>query len=91
MLYLAVRAFVVCMDTLHAIATPQGAGAVAGALLRFAVVERAGKRGLGPWHVAGINIAGSFVLGGIASSQTHITQRTKLMFGVGFWCVHAPV
>ena len=42
------------------------------------------------WHTAGINIVGSFILGGISQApespmlREGLTARTKLMLGVGF-------
>lgn len=39
------------------------------------------------WHTAAINIAGSFVLGGVSSvpaTTKNWTPRSKLMMGVGF-------
>ena len=72
-----------------------GVGAFCGAFCRYQAGQmmaekiasdpkRFGK--LTGWHTAGINILGSFALGG--SSQTpapkKISPRTKLMLGVGF-------
>jgi len=59
-------------------ATAVAAGAVIGALSRYQLGEAASayipkdtmRAGLQGWHTAGINIAGSFVLGGLAGTPT---------------------
>lgn len=80
-----------------------GIGAVLGALSRYQIGRLAADRiAADPkrwgqwtgWHTAGINIAGSFALGGIAGSpmvkkpsppqMAGLNPRTKLMLGVGF-------
>ena len=85
-------------------ATAVGVGAVCGALCRHQIGRFAAERiaadpkRYGPWtcwHTAGINVLGSFVLGGIAgspvttttcpkSSSPGLSPRMKLMLGVGF-------
>jgi CrcB protein len=75
-------------------------GAVGGALARYHIgkvsyeyiVKDPNRLGyLTGWHVAGINISGSFILGmlagvptGTTSTTTPISARTQLMVGVGF-------
>jgi len=81
-----------------------GFGAFLGALSRYQVgrmaaewiatdPNRLGK--LGGWHTAGINMGGSFLLGGITASPVvqakprfasmqGLSPRAKLMMGVGF-------
>lgn len=77
-----------------------GVGAVFGAYSRFHIGRLATEKiaqdpkrfGVySGWHTAGINIAGSFILGIVSqapvSKSTNIpglTHRTKLMLGVGF-------
>lgn len=75
-----------------------GVGAFCGAFCRFQLGRVAAEkiaqdpRRFGAytgWHTAGINIAGSFALGGISQAPvshlpTGLTPRTKLMLGVGF-------
>jgi fluoride exporter len=58
-------------------------GAVAGACTRHTISEVAAKKGLGPWHIAGINVIGSGLLG-ITSTHPSISSKQRLMFGVGF-------
>ena len=84
------------------------AGAVIGALSRYQAGEMAAqwiakdprtRSHLHGWHTAGINIAGSFALGGLTSTPTAtsaatstpvpkfgggLSPRTKLMMSVGF-------
>lgn len=72
-----------------------GVGAFCGAFCRYQAGRWAAERiaadpkRLSPltgWHTAGINILGSFALGGISQAPTPrtISPRTKLMMGVGF-------
>mmetsp|Transcript_1767 Transcript_1767/g.2472 ORF Transcript_1767/g.2472 Transcript_1767/m.2472 type:complete len:152 (+) Transcript_1767:95-550(+) len=85
-----------------------GMGAVCGALCRHQIGRLAAERvaadpkGFGRfagWHTAGINIGGSFILGGIAAapvaspptsknqitwSLSGLSPRMKLLLGVGF-------
>jgi CrcB protein len=77
-----------------------GVGAVCGALCRHQIGRVAAERiaadpkRYGPWtgwHTAGINIFGSFLLGGIVGSPISTPQRAvglspraKLLLGVGF-------
>jgi CrcB protein len=77
-----------------------GVGAVCGALCRHQIGRLAAERiaadpkRYGPWtcwHTAGINVIGSFVLGGIAGSPVAtcpkspgLSPRMQLMLGVGF-------
>jgi CrcB protein len=71
-------------------------GAVSGALARYQIgkifseyisKDPKTRGGLTEWHVAGINISGSFVLGmlaGVPTSSPKFSARNKLMVGVGF-------
>jgi CrcB protein len=78
-----------------------GVGAVCGALCRYQVGRVAADRiaadpkrfGLYTgWHTCGINVLGSFLLGGVAGSPvtngpkaaSGLTPRAKLLLGVGF-------
>jgi CrcB protein len=84
-----------------------GIGACFGAMSRYQVGQVAAEyvaknKRLEPWtgfHTAGINVAGSFLLGGVTGSPVvsarpspakmglpsyGLTPRTKLMLGVGF-------
>ena len=85
-----------------------GMGAICGALCRHQIGRLAAERvaadpkGFGRfagWHTAGINIGGSFILGGIAAapvaspptsknqitwSLSGLSPRMKLLLGVGF-------
>lgn len=78
-----------------------GVGAVCGALCRYQAGRVAADRiAADPkrfgvytgWHTCGINVLGSFVLGGVAGSPvatsspkaTGLTPRAKLLLGVGF-------
>ena len=58
-------------------------GAVFGACLRHQVADCALRRGIGPWHIAGINVIGSGVLG-VASTHPSMTPRQRALIGVGF-------
>ena len=78
-------------DLVNAVAV--AAGAVLGALARWRVSEVCKYFDVSPWGTAGINCAGSLVLGAIASHQKHawseetVTAQAKnlyLMFGTGF-------
>lgn len=68
-------------------------GAAGGALARYQigkvssdyVAKDPKTRGIWTaWHVAGINLSGSFVLGMLAGLPTSTSPRSKLMVGVGF-------
>lgn len=72
-----------------------GVGAFFGAYTRYQVGRVAAEKiaehpkALGSWtawHTSGINIMGSFLLGGISQAPPSkvMTPRTKLMLGVGF-------
>jgi fluoride ion exporter CrcB/FEX len=65
-----------------------GVGAVAGALSRYQVGKVAGERiatmqdpvkrsGYEKWHTAGINIVGSFILGGVAAAPTYTSSQSS--------------
>ena len=56
-------------------------GATVGGLARYGIAEFAGTA-IGPWHIAGINVAGAAVLGAVAADDT-LSPRTKLLLGVG--------
>ena len=58
-------------------------GATAGAVLRQHINEVAAARGLGPWHIAGINIVGSGILG-VVAAHSSISHKQRLLVGVGF-------
>ncbi len=59
------------------------AGAVAGALLRWKITERAKQHGMNPWTTLGINVGGSFVLGACAAKQFK-NSHIPLLIGTGF-------
>jgi fluoride exporter len=59
-------------------------GAVAGALLRYKINKVASNKGFSPWSTAGINIAGSLILGIVTARSPHLSQRQVLFFGTGF-------
>lgn len=74
-----------------------GIGAFCGAWSRYQIGRATGEfiaenpARLGAftnWHTAGINIVGSFVLGGISQAPntwpSGLTPRMKLLFGTGF-------
>mmetsp|Transcript_16154 Transcript_16154/g.37098 ORF Transcript_16154/g.37098 Transcript_16154/m.37098 type:complete len:138 (-) Transcript_16154:896-1309(-) len=71
-----------------------GVGAFCGAFCRQQIGRMAAEqiaanpKRLGPWkswHTAGINILGSFCLGGISQAPTNVlNKRTRLMAGVRF-------
>mmetsp|Transcript_12215 Transcript_12215/g.17912 ORF Transcript_12215/g.17912 Transcript_12215/m.17912 type:complete len:141 (-) Transcript_12215:846-1268(-) len=75
-----------------------GVGAFCGALSRYQVGRITGEiiaenparlGGLTNWHTAGINILGSFILGGVSQATTTtwpsgLTPRMKLLLGTGF-------
>ena len=75
-----------------------GTGAFCGAFCRYQVGRIAGQtiaqnpQALGAWtgwHTAGINIVGSFILGGISQAPSPpmmggMSPRAQLMLGVGF-------
>uniref|UniRef100_A0A7S2UR56 Fluoride ion transporter CrcB n=1 Tax=Attheya septentrionalis TaxID=420275 RepID=A0A7S2UR56_9STRA len=79
-------------------ATAVATGAVLGALSRYEIGKKATQTiaadpkrwgHLTGWHTAGINVVGSFFLGGImsassASASNPINDRRKLLWGVGF-------
>ena len=56
-------------------------GAVCGALARHNVALIATQHALAPWHIAGINTAGSAVLGAVAAAP--LPPAAKLCIGVG--------
>jgi len=58
------------------------AGAVGGALLRFAASEFAKRRDCGPVVILALNIAGSFALGTLAGNGAG--RQAQLLLGVGF-------
>jgi fluoride exporter len=84
------------VSTMDAVAL--GTGAFCGALCRYQIGRLAGEKiahnptVLGTWtgwHTAGINIFGSFVLGGVSQAPAPpaiggLSPRSKLMLGVGF-------
>jgi CrcB protein len=76
-------------------ATAVATGAVLGALSRHEIGKKATQTiasdpkrwgHLTGWHTAGINVMGSFLLGGILSSASShaMHDRRKLLWGVGF-------
>ena len=56
-------------------------GAVSGALARHNIALVAAQHALAPWHIAGINTAGSAVLGAVAAAP--LPPAAKLCVGVG--------
>ena len=56
-------------------------GAVCGALARHNIALIATQNALAPWHIAGINTAGSAVLGAVAAAP--LPPAAKLCVGVG--------
>jgi fluoride ion exporter CrcB/FEX len=56
-------------------------GAVCGALARHNIALVATQHALAPWHIAGINTAGSAVLGAVAAAP--LPPAAKLCVGVG--------
>lgn len=58
------------------------AGAVGGALLRFASSEAAKRRDAGPLVILALNILGSFALGSLSGNGA--ARRQQLLLGVGF-------
>jgi CrcB protein len=60
------------------------AGAVVGALARHHINRKGAVHGWLPWSTAGINIAGSFILGVITANTASLPPRQRLLFGTGF-------
>jgi CrcB protein len=56
-------------------------GAVCGALARHNIALIATQHALAPWHIAGINTAGSAMLGAVAAAP--LPPAAKLCVGVG--------
>ena len=61
-------------------------GAVCGALTRYKITQVAKKYDASVWSTMSINIAGSFVLGGLVSKQqlNSISKNNMLLWGTGF-------
>jgi CrcB protein len=59
------------------------AGAAAGALARWKVTTIGTAYGVTPWSTVGINMVGSFILGG-ALAQPTLPPRVSLLVGTGF-------
>eukprot|EP00282_Hemiselmis_andersenii_P017799 CAMPEP_0114111014 /NCGR_PEP_ID=MMETSP0043_2-20121206/1621_1 /TAXON_ID=464988 /ORGANISM="Hemiselmis andersenii, Strain CCMP644" /LENGTH=133 /DNA_ID=CAMNT_0001203005 /DNA_START=148 /DNA_END=549 /DNA_ORIENTATION=- len=60
-----------------------GGGAVVGAIARYEISELAARAKVKPWGIAGINVAGSFVLGSVVASAP-LSPASKLLIGTGF-------
>ncbi|KAJ8902768.1 hypothetical protein NDN08_006088 [Rhodosorus marinus] len=58
-------------------------GAVGGALARYGVTKWERTAAISPWNIVGVNTLGSFVLGA-ASSSKGLSDRARLLVGVGF-------
>jgi len=64
-----------------------GTGAIAGAIARWQITNTAKKYSIEPWTTMGINIAGSFTLGGLYARQSTnglISSNAYLLLGTGF-------